>query len=112
MHQRHSIEGLVVVVQGSHHMKMEPCVHMTSKSVAHFLRTITSHDPMVFRMKMEIATLAEEGINSKCLMLSLFISVNFDDPGISLSYKDHVAKAKNTIISGLQNDLSKLLLEH
>ena len=110
MHQRHGIEALLVVVRGSHRIKMEPCIHMTSESIVHFIRTATSHDPMVFRMKMEIAALAGEGMDSKCLMVSLFISIDFDGPGISLNYKDHVAKAKNTITSGLLNDLGKSLL--
>ena len=83
---------------------------MTSESIAHFIRTATSPDPMVFRMEMEIAALVEEGMDSKCLTVSLFISINFDGPGISLNYKDRVAKAKNTITSSLLNDLSKSLL--
>ncbi|KAH0827429.1 hypothetical protein J3R83DRAFT_4098 [Lanmaoa asiatica] len=58
LNHKHGIKGLIVVVQGSHNIKMDPRIHMTSEVVSHFLRTTTSSDPMVFGMKMEVAALA------------------------------------------------------
>ncbi|KAH0836828.1 hypothetical protein J3R83DRAFT_8604 [Lanmaoa asiatica] len=87
LNHKHGIEGLIVVIRGSHNIKMDPQIHMTSEVVSHFLRTTTSSDPMVFRMKME--------------QLPFF-------GDITMSYRKRVAKAKNTISIRLQNDLAEL----
>ncbi|KAG6372776.1 hypothetical protein JVT61DRAFT_7175 [Boletus reticuloceps] len=64
LNHKHGVEGLIVIVQGSHSIKMDPRVHMTSEVISHFLRTATSNDPMVFGMKMEVAALCAGNVPS------------------------------------------------
>ncbi|KAG1731022.1 hypothetical protein EDB19DRAFT_1618810, partial [Suillus lakei] len=86
------IEALVILVHGSCNLNIQPKVHFTCMAAKQFLRTATHKDPMEFACKLE----------------GYILSGGITDWGFSLTHKEHVKVAKQTIRSGMQAGLIEI----
>ncbi|KAG1874871.1 hypothetical protein F4604DRAFT_1550938, partial [Suillus subluteus] len=87
--QRIGTEALVVLVRGTCDLNIEPKVHFTSSAVEQYLRTATWKHAMEFACKLE----------------GYVISGDVERSGLSLTHKERVKKAKQTIRGGMQAGL-------
>ncbi|KAG1872186.1 hypothetical protein F4604DRAFT_1925794 [Suillus subluteus] len=87
--QRIGTEALVVLVHSTCDLNIEPKVHFTSSAVEQYLRTATRKHVMEFACKLE----------------GYVISGDVERSGLSLTHKECVKKAKQTIRGGMQAGL-------
>ncbi|KAG2355040.1 hypothetical protein BDR07DRAFT_1493722 [Suillus spraguei] len=85
-------EALVILICGSCDLNLQPKVHFTCVAAKQFLRTATCKDPMEFACKLE----------------GYILSGGIRDCGFSLTHKERVKLAKQTIRSSMQAGLIQI----